>query len=107
MDVFGRAMQSSAFLCDAALAAGHELGVFEALRSGGAAPLEPLADALGVSGRRRLRALLDVLVALGAIRRHPPPRAAAPGAGAAMFAAAATVPACPVVARQGGGCSPR
>lgn len=66
-------MQSSGFLCDAALAAGHELGVFEALRRIGPTTLEQLAREIRVAaGRRRLRALLDVLVAIGAVRRRPP-----------------------------------
>ena len=64
-------MQSSGFLCDAALAAGHELSVFETLRRVGPTTLEQLAMEIGAAaGQRRLRALLDVLVALGAVRRR-------------------------------------
>jgi hypothetical protein len=55
-------------MCDAALAAGHELGVFDALAGGGPMALDELAGAIGIAaGRQRLRALLDVLAALGAI----------------------------------------
>jgi O-methyltransferase len=99
-------MQSSAFLCDAAVAAGHELGVFEALRSRGDASVGELAEELGVAGRRRLRALLDVLAALGAIQRQPwrdAPDAAERGGAGPRFAQAARVPPCPVVARAGWG----
>src|SRR5882762_8505798 len=96
VDVFGQAMQSSAYLRDAAIAAGHELGVFEALRRRGAASLDQLAGDLGVAGRQRLRALLEVLAAFGAILRPLLDRPA-------MFAAAASVPACPAVARAGWG----
>ncbi len=103
MDVFGAALEASAFLCDAALAAGHELGVFEALAHKGPASLDQLAGEIGVAaGSHRLRALLEVLAAIGAIVREradtgfaaePLPR----------FASAATAPAHPVVARAGWG----
>ena len=103
MDVFGAALEARAFLCDAALAAGHELGVFEALARRGPASLEQLAGAIGVAaGGHRLRALLDVLAALGAIARErcdtgstaeTPPR----------FTAATVLPAHPVVAPAGWG----
>jgi O-methyltransferase domain len=92
VDVFGLAMQTS-FLGDAAVAAGCELGVFAALRRGPAS-LDELADAIGVgAGRRRLRALLDVLAAIGALACDRP---------GARYAAAAA-PACPVIARAGWG----
>lgn len=70
MDVFSQAMQSGgAFLSDAALAAGHEIGVFAALDAGGSMSLDEIAEATGVAtGRHRLRALLEVLAALGAVR---------------------------------------
>lgn len=96
VDVFGRAMQSSGFLCDAAIAAGHELGLFEVLAPGEPMSLGPLASALGLgTGQRRLGALLDVLVARGAIRcdRSSVPR----------FAAVQEVPAHAVVPRMGWG----
>jgi hypothetical protein len=64
-DVFGVAVTAAGdFLRDAAIDAIHELG---ACRDG---TLDEIADAIGVgSGRRRLRALLDVLVALGYMAR--------------------------------------
>jgi hypothetical protein len=100
VDVFGLAVASGgAFLRDAALAAGHELDVFEALARGGPASLDELAGAIGVvAGRRRLGALLDVLAALGAITRQP-----SDAGGSRRFAAAATAPLHPVVARAGWG----
>jgi hypothetical protein len=99
VDVFGLAVQSGgAFLRDAALAAGHELGVFEALARRGPASLDELAGTIGVaSGRHRLRALLDVLAALGAIRGDRPTGAPP------RFAAATEMPPHPVVARAGWG----
>ncbi|HEY0484510.1 MAG TPA: class I SAM-dependent methyltransferase [Kofleriaceae bacterium] len=97
VDVFGAALEARAFLCDAAIAAGHALGVFEALRRGGSASLERLAAELGVVAGHRLRALLDVLAAIGAIgcerAAGDPPR----------FVPAATPPGNPVVARAGWG----
>lgn len=100
MDVFGAALEARAFLCDAALAAAHELGVFDALRRIGSASLDELANEVGVgAGRRRLGALIDVLVALGAIER----RLIIGAAGSPVFAAAEIVPPCPVVARAGWG----
>lgn len=97
MDVFGLAVESGgAFLRDAALAAGHELGVFEALERAGPASRDELAAAIGVvAGRSRLGALLDVLAALGAITCD---RSAAP-----RFAAAAARLPRPVVAPAGWG----
>jgi len=95
VDVFGAALEARGFLGDAALAAGHELGVFEALADGPAA-LEAVALRIGVAAGHRLRALLDVLVALGAI-------SCARGGDAARFAAAAAVPARPEVPRAGWG----
>jgi hypothetical protein len=90
-------MQSRGFLGDAALVAGHDLGAFEALARGGPASVDQLAGALGVvAGTRRLRSLLDVLAALGAIacdRSSMPPR----------FAAVAVAPPRPTVERAGWG----
>lgn len=96
MDVFGAALQARAFLSDAAVAAGHELGVFAALAHGGPAALDAVAARIGVAAGHRLRALLDVLAALGAIgceRGVREPRFAAPDA----------APPRPVVARDGWG----
>src|SRR3569832_2936050 len=80
MDVFGFSVTTEgAALRDAAIAAGYELGVFD----GSARTLDQIADAnASGKGRRRMRPLLDVLVALGALRRDgdaviaaaPPPR---------------------------------
>jgi len=80
MDVFGFSVTTEgAALRDAAIAAGYELGVFD----GTARTLDQIADANAIGkGRRRMRPLLDVLVALGALRREgdaviaaaPPPR---------------------------------
>ena len=103
VDVFGAALEARAFLCDAALAAGHELGVFDALARQGPASLDQLAGELGgVAASHRLRALLEVLAALGGIARE--------GGGAGFgvdtlprFAPVATVPAHPAVARAGWG----
>ncbi|HEU4734074.1 MAG TPA: hypothetical protein VFT22_39555, partial [Kofleriaceae bacterium] len=89
-------MQSSAYLRDAAVAAGHALGVFEALARGPAS-LGELATVLGVPGGQRLRALLDVLAALGAIACDR----AAPGG--PRFAAGAEAPPRPAVAAAGWG----
>jgi SAM-dependent methyltransferase/uncharacterized protein YkwD len=97
VDVFGAALEARAFLCDAALAAGHELGVFEVLARSGPTSLDQLAGQIGVIAGHRLRALLHVLAALGAIvcdrTAGSLPR----------FAVAAVVPAHPVVARAGWG----
>jgi hypothetical protein len=60
--------EPSSFLRDAAIAAAHELGLFEALAAGARTPPE-LAAALGVADSHRLRALIDVLAAIGAIAR--------------------------------------
>jgi len=89
MDVFGfSVMEGGAALRDAAIAAGYELGLFD----GTARTLDQIADANAIAkGRRRLRPLLDVLVALGALRRE----------GDAVIAAAP--PAKPEVARAGWG----
>ncbi|MEP6864192.1 MAG: methyltransferase [Deltaproteobacteria bacterium] len=89
MDVFGFSVtEAGAALRDAAIAAGYELGVFD----GRARTLDQIADdnAIG-KGRRRLRPLLDVLVALGALRRE----------GDSLIPAAP--PAKPEVARGGWG----
>ena len=96
MDVFGLAVQSASALCDAAMAAGHELRVFDALAHHGRSSIDELASAIGVSaGRHRLRALLDVLAVIGAIHcdRSGTPR----------FAAATVTPPHPVIARDGWG----
>ncbi|MEO6773311.1 MAG: methyltransferase [Kofleriaceae bacterium] len=89
MDVFGYSVtEAGAALRDAAIAAGYELALFD----GRARTLDQIADANAIGkGRRRLRALLDVLVALGALRRD----------GEAVSAAAP--PAKPEVARAGWG----
>ena len=65
MDVF----VASEAMRDAAIEAAHELGVFAAIAER-ATTLDAVADALGVAGRARLRALLDVLVAIGVIDRR-------------------------------------
>ena len=69
MDVFGAAVGvAGQFLRDAAIDAAHELGVFDAL--GEPRTLDELAAAIGIgAGRRRLRPLLDLLVAFGALSR--------------------------------------
>jgi len=89
VDVFGFSVtEAGAALREAAIAAGYELGVFD----GRARTLDQIADDNAIAkGRRRLRPLLDVLVALGALRRD----------GEAMIAAAP--PAKPEVARVGWG----
>lgn len=96
MDVFGSVVAvGGAFLRDAAVAAGHDLGIFEMLARGGPSSLDDIAGAIGVAaGRRRLRALLDVLAALGAVACD---RSLAP-----RFSAAAHPPR-PVVAPAGWG----
>lgn len=67
MDVFGLAVTAGGeFLRAAAVGAAHELGVFEALARAGT--VDEVAAALGV-GARRLRPLLDVLVADGVLAR--------------------------------------
>jgi SAM-dependent methyltransferase len=96
VDVFGAALEARAFLGDAAVAAGHELGVFEALARGGPASLEVVAARIGVAAGHRLRALLDVLAALEAIRCER-------GGPAPQFAAAAEAPARPVMPPAGWG----
>lgn len=124
VDVFSQAMQSGgAFLSDAALAAGHELGVFEALAAGGSMSLDEIADATRVStGRHRLRALLDVLAALGAVRSEravkplpssavpssapppsAPPESAMPSSATTRFGAASDRVPRPAIARAGWG----
>ncbi|HWO25614.1 MAG TPA: methyltransferase [Kofleriaceae bacterium] len=76
--------EPAGYLCDAARAAARELGLFAALAGRAQEPAElaelaELADAIGVPGGHRLRALLDVLAALGALTRSagrfavPPP----------------------------------
>lgn len=91
-------MQSGgAFLCDAAIVAGHDLGIFDTLSQGGPMALDQIAGEVGIhAGRHRLRALLDVLAALGAITGDR-------SALQSRFAAAVTVPPRPVVARAGWG----
>src|SRR5438552_2574069 len=70
VDVFGIAVFAGGeLLRDAALAAAHELGVFGALAAGSAS-VDELATTLAIGSRRhRLRALLDVLAAIGALAR--------------------------------------
>ncbi|HEX3757912.1 MAG TPA: class I SAM-dependent methyltransferase [Kofleriaceae bacterium] len=77
------------------MAAGHELGVFSALAAGPAA-MEEVGSRIGVAAGHRLRALLDVLAALGAIGCER-------GGGAPRFSAAAVVPARPELPRAGWG----
>jgi SAM-dependent methyltransferase len=92
-------MQSGGFLRDASIAAGHELGVFEALALGGPASRDEVAAAVGaLAGRRRLGALLDVLAALGAIACERSTATAT-----ARFAAVADAPPWPSVERAGWG----
>jgi SAM-dependent methyltransferase len=89
VDVFGFSVtEAGAALRDAAIAAGYELAMFD----GRARTLDQIADDNGIAkGRRRMRALVDVLVALGALRRE----------GDAVIAA--TPPAKPEIARAGWG----
>jgi len=89
VDLFGFSITAAGDgLRAAAIAAGHELGVFD----GRAWTLDTLADANGIEkGRRRMRPLIDLLVGLGALRRD----------GDRVIAAA--VPAKPEVARTGWG----
>jgi hypothetical protein len=70
-DVFNIVDTGGDFFRDAALDAGFELGVLALLRSDGTArTLDDMAHALGVEpARHRLRALLDVLVGIGALAR--------------------------------------
>jgi O-methyltransferase domain len=80
VSVFGVAVEAGGrMMCDAAVDAAFELGVFDALP----ATFDELAAATGVRAGHRLRTLVDVLVALGAIVRReagvlavgtPPPR---------------------------------
>lgn len=96
MDVFGLSVAVGGdFLRAAAIDAGHQLGIFTRLAAG-PATLDELADAAGVgAGRRRMRALCDVLAAIGAIERPAP--------GIARFAPAAAPPRRPVVVKAGWG----
>jgi SAM-dependent methyltransferase len=98
VDVFGLAVQTGGqFFRDAAIAASHELGLFDVF-SGPTISLEELASAIKLdAGRHRLRALLDVLAAIDAVvveRSH----------GQARFGAPVAVPAWPTVTRAGWGC---
>jgi SAM-dependent methyltransferase len=88
-DVFGFAVTAAGdVLRDAAIAAGYELGAFD----GRAHTLDELADANAIGkGRRRMRPLFDLLVALGALTRA-----------GERFVIAAPPPK-PVVARAGWG----
>lgn len=85
MDVFGNPVAVGGdFLRAAAIDAAYELGIFARLAAA-PATLDELARATGVgSGHRRLRALCDVLAAIGAVTRPVP--------GVARFAAAAASP---------------
>ncbi len=95
VDVFGLAVTvGGAFLRDAAIAAAHELGALAALGGDGLA-LEPLAVRLGLDHGRRLRPLLDVLVAADVLARTGeryrlasaiPPRPEVPAAGWGLLA---------------------
>ncbi|MFT3699227.1 MAG: class I SAM-dependent methyltransferase [Kofleriaceae bacterium] len=89
MDVFGFAVAAAGdVLRDAAIDAGYELDAFAKART-----LDKLADDNGIGkGRRRLRALTDLLVGLGALRRDEDD---------VLFPA--DVPPRPVVARTGWG----
>ena len=89
MDVFGFAVGAAGeFLKEAAIDAGYELGVF--------ASREPrtLAELAEGMSARRLRTLVDVLVAFGALARdgerfvvaQPPPRPVVPRAGWGLMA---------------------
>ena len=77
-DVFELGTEAGDFLVDAALDAGYELGVFDAV-AGGSRTFDELAAGLA---SRRLRALVDVLALVGALvregdrfaRGHVPPR---------------------------------
>lgn len=65
MDVFSAALESGfAFMRDAAIAAAHELGLFDARRA---------AHARAEPPTRRMRALIAVLDAIGAFDGPPPP----------------------------------
>jgi SAM-dependent methyltransferase len=97
VDVFGAALEARGFLADAAVAAGHELGMFEALADGGPGTLAAVAARVGVAAGHRLRALLDVLAALGAIRCERARRCEP------QFAAADATPARPEVPAAGWG----
>jgi SAM-dependent methyltransferase len=90
VDVFGLAVRAGGTLLrDAAIDCAHELGVFATHTP---RTLDAIADAAGLgAGRRRLRPLLDVLVALGVLAR----------VGDAV--AVREVPARPVVVRAGWG----
>ncbi len=96
MDVFDAALEARGFLGDAAVAAGHELGVFEALARGEPVVLAAVAAQVGIAAKHRLRALLDVLAAVGAIRCER-------GGGEPQFAAADAAPARPEVPTAGWG----
>lgn len=94
--MFGAALDAGRdFMCDAAIAAAHELGVFTALAQR-PMTLDELADAIDVRrGVHRVRALVDVLVALrhlasrdGAltVAAEVPPRREVPRAGWGLLA---------------------
>jgi 3-hydroxy-5-methyl-1-naphthoate 3-O-methyltransferase len=91
VDVFGGAVSAAGdFLRDAALDAAHELGVFAQLAE--PRTLDELGHAIAIDGgRRRLRPLLDLLVALGWLGRLRDRYVTR------------SVPARPVVARAGWG----
>jgi SAM-dependent methyltransferase len=85
VDVFGFAVSAGGdFLRAAAVDAGYELGIFDAP----AATLDEHAARAGLGkpgSRRRLRALLDVLAAIGALA-EPPPRPVVARAGWGLLA---------------------
>jgi len=84
VDVFGFAVSAGGdFLRAAAVDAGYELGVFD-----GPGTLDELATRAGLTrpgSRRRLRALVEVLAAIGAMDA-PPPRPAVARAGWGLMA---------------------
>src|SRR5260221_11845358 len=88
-DVFGFAAAAEGeFLRDAAVDAGYELRLFDGERT-----LDQIADANGIgTGRWRLAALLDVLVALGALARRSGARAVADRADRDVFVRAQPPP---------------
>ena len=67
LDVFG--IGDGAFVRDAAIAAAADLGIYDVLARS-TPTLDELAEAIGVrTGRHRLRALIDVLAAIGIVAR--------------------------------------
>ena len=85
-DVFGFAVGAAGdVLREAAVAGGYELGAFDGLEH----TVDELADANAIAtGRRRIRPLLDLLVALGALRRVAGSSGSVPPSAARYIAAA-------------------